>query len=79
MKYQNITLSLPQELLKKVKHIAIDKQTSVSGLLAKTLEEIVQREDAYSKAMARQLATMKKGYNLGSKGKITWKREELHE
>ena len=79
MKYQNITLSLPKEILQKVKHIAIDRQTSVSGLLAKTLEEIVQKEDAYGRAKARQLTTMKKGFDLGIKGKISWKREDLHE
>ncbi|WHE05965.1 hypothetical protein PGH24_07205 [Thermoanaerobacterium thermosaccharolyticum] len=42
-KTQNITLSLPKDLLQKIKHIAINKQTSVSGLLTKTLEEIVKK------------------------------------
>lgn len=29
MQYQNITLSIPKELLRKIKHIAIEKQTSI--------------------------------------------------
>ncbi|MCR4429695.1 MAG: hypothetical protein NUV45_01605 [Tepidanaerobacteraceae bacterium] len=40
MQYQNITLSIPKELLRKIKHIAIEKQMSISALLTKTLEEI---------------------------------------
>ncbi|MDO9533935.1 MAG: CopG family transcriptional regulator [Bacillota bacterium] len=79
MEYQNITLSIPKETLLKVKHIAIDRQTSVSRLLAKTLEEIVQKEETYGKAKARQLESMEKGLNLGLKGTISWKREELHD
>lgn len=79
MEYQNITLSLPKEILRKVKHIAIDRQTSISGLLTKTLYEIVQKEDAYEKAKQRQLEIMKRGFDLGIKGKITWRREDLHE
>jgi len=43
-KMQNITLSLPKDLLQKIKHMAIDKQTSVSGLLTQVLEEIVKRK-----------------------------------
>ncbi|WP_256961436.1 hypothetical protein [Thermoanaerobacterium thermosaccharolyticum] len=49
-KTQNITLSLLKDLLQKIKHIAINKQTSVSGLLTKTLEEIVKKDDLYEKA-----------------------------
>jgi hypothetical protein len=46
--------------------------------LADALEDIVEREKTYSKAKARQQATMKNGFNLGIKGKINWKREDLH-
>lgn len=79
MEYQNVTLSLPKDILRKAKHIAIDRQTSLSGLLAKTLEEIVHQEEAYQQAKQRQLSAMKKGFDLGLKGKRTWARDELHE
>ncbi len=78
MEKQNVTISVPREILKKAKHIAVNRQTSLSRLLAEALEDIVERDDAYEKAKARQLASMKKGFNLGTKGKITWKREDLH-
>lgn len=79
MEYQNITLSLPKELLLKVKHLAVERQTSVSGLLAQTLENLVRQEEAYSHARQRHLQLLERGTNLGTGGRITTKRDELHE
>ena len=47
---QNITLSLPKPVLRKVKILAVERQSSVSALLTGFLEEIVEREDAYAAA-----------------------------
>ena len=76
---QNITLSMPKDILRRVKHIAVERQTSVSGLMVEMLEDLVHREDAYVQARERQLALMKKGFNLGTNGVATWTRDELHE
>ena len=73
MKTQNVTLSLPRALLKKVKIVAAKRETSVSALLAASLEEIVRRDDDYEAAMPRVLARIRKGYNLG-----TWWRSRSH-
>jgi predicted transcriptional regulator len=78
MEKQNVTISIPKDVLKKAKHIALNRQTSLSRLLAETLEEIVEKDDAYGRAKERQLAAMKKGFDLGVKGKMAWKREDLH-
>ncbi|SFQ41947.1 hypothetical protein SAMN05444406_1427 [Caldicoprobacter faecalis] len=78
-KMQNITLLLPKDLLRKVKHIAIDRQTSVSGLLTKMLEEIVRKEDLYEKAKLRNISLLERdNINLGTEGKITWNRDDLY-
>ncbi|AYO31589.1 CopG family transcriptional regulator [Biomaibacter acetigenes] len=79
MQYQNITLSIPKELLKKIKHIAIEKQISISALLTKTLEEIVHKEDSYEKAKKHHLSILETGFELDTCGKINWRREDLHE
>lgn len=79
MEYQNITLSLPKEVLRRVKHIAIEKQTSVSGLLAKILEEMVKKEDLYGQAREHHLAVLKANFDLGTRGNVTWRRGDLHE
>jgi hypothetical protein len=79
MKYQNITLSLPKELLMNIKHIAVDRQTSVSGLLIKTLEDIINNENIYHNARQHHLDILEKGVDLGTNGNIGWKRDELHD
>lgn len=79
MEYQNITLSIPKEILKKVKHIAVEKNTSVSGLLSRHLEDIVARDAAYKKAKANQMEIMEKGFDLIGEEKRSWNREDLHD
>ena len=79
METQNITLALPKELLYKVKRVALERQTSVSGLLTQALAEIVAREDIYVSARQRHLAWLEHGADLGTNGKIGWRREDLHE
>jgi hypothetical protein len=79
MEKQNITLSLPKELLLKVKHIAIDKNTSVSGLLTQTLKEIILRDESYRKARDRQIYMMENGFAMGVAEEKSWKREDLYD
>ena len=76
---QNITLALPKRLLRKVKHLAVERETSVSRLLAETLEELVTRGDAYEEAKRRAIHDLDHPRNLGTFGGITWTRDELHE
>src|SRR3989304_73355 len=79
MEKQNVTLSLPKSLLKKAKTLAVIKDKSLSELLRETLEMIVKEKTGYKRAKERQIALMKKGFNLGTKGHIITSREELHE
>ena len=79
MPNRNITLSLPDQLLRDVKVVAAQKGTSVSALMTAILTELVQRETGYAAARERSLARMKRGFHLGTGGNITWSRDELHE
>ena len=79
METQNITLSLPKDVLLKVKLIAVQRQTSVSGLLTQTLERLVEQEDAYVHARRRHLDWLSHGADLGTDGQISVRRDELHE
>ncbi len=78
MNRQNVTLSLPRSLLKKARMIAVSKEKSLSELLKESLEEKVREATGYRKARQRQLKLLKKGLDLGTKGRITVSREELH-
>jgi hypothetical protein len=79
VEYQNITLSLPKDTtLRRVKHVAIEQNTSVSAVLAKVLEDLLQKEEAYQKARTRHLAVLE-SLDLGTQGVISWERMDIHE
>ena len=76
---QNITLSLPRELLKRAKRVAADRDTSVSALMTEALGRLADEERRYSAARKRALAALRSPQALGTGGRRTWSREELHE
>ena len=78
MAYQNVTLALPKEVLRRAKHIAIERGTSLSGLLTQLLEDLTRRKDKYRKAKERHL-TMLDAFDLATKGNITWTRSDLYD
>jgi len=79
MEMQNITLSLSKRTLKKIKLIAVQRQTSVSGLLTKILDDLVDEETGYSSARRRQLDLLEQGLDLRLGGEGLAQRETLHE
>lgn len=79
MESQNVTLSLPRRLLKRVKRLAADRETSVSALMAEALERLADEESRYASARTRSLAAMRSARSLGTEGRATWTRDELHE
>ncbi|MCA9943957.1 MAG: hypothetical protein KC449_10770 [Anaerolineales bacterium] len=58
---QNVTLSLPQDILRQAKILAIENNTSLSNLLAEALTEIVARSDRYAQAREQHLAWLQRG------------------
>lgn len=79
MERQNITLSLPKDLLQKAKILAVKRNTSLSGLLSEYIARMTDEEEAYQIARGRHRRLLKKGFDFGLKGKIPWRREDLHE
>jgi predicted transcriptional regulator len=79
METQNITLSLPKDVLRKVKLIAVQRNMSVSSLLTQALERLVRQEDAYAQARRRHLQWLEQGADLGTGGQVATSRDELHE
>ncbi len=79
MEKQNVTLSLPKTLLKKAKRLALEEEKSFNELVKQCLEQRLVRSREYASARARQQNLLDSGFNLGTKGKICVKRDELHE
>lgn len=74
---QNVTISLNRQLLKKAKILAAQRETSISGLLAREIESLVSKDEAYERSQRQALALLEKGFHLG--GEILTSRDELHE
>lgn len=79
MERQNITLSLPRDLLISARHLAVERGTSLSGMLAEYLREVVDRDRARRRAQQRLEARLAEGFDLGTRGAAGWTRDELHE
>jgi hypothetical protein len=79
MAQQNVTLSLPAELVREARHLAVDRGLSLSKYLAELLEEQVAARRQYEEARERHLKMLEKGYDLGTHGQITWSRDSLYE
>lgn len=76
---QNVTLAIPKDILRKAKILAVRNNTSLSGLLTQTLVDLVAHQEAYEQARQRNLTLLDRGLDLGTYGKIDWKRDELHD
>ena len=76
---QNLTLALPVDTVRRLKVLAAERGTSISRMLTERLDEILNREDEYERARRRILADLDRGWDLGTNGRITWSRDELHE
>jgi hypothetical protein len=73
----NITLKIDVGLLREVKVMAAQEDTSISALISRHLEGLVSRRKAYDAARRRALARLKQGCDLGWTPPRT--RDELHE
>ena len=78
MEKQNVTLSIPKDLLKQAKIMAASQDKSLSQFIRESLEQKVREEADYSKAQKRQLRLLKKGLELGTKGQVKINRDDLH-
>ena len=76
---QNVTISLPVELVREARHLAVDRGLSLSSFLAALLQEQIEMAHAYRGARERQLKLLERGIPLGTQGSVSWSRDELHE
>jgi Family of unknown function (DUF6364) len=76
----NITLSLDDDLVKEVRKIAVERDTTLTGLVRAYLQELAV-ENAKSGRKRRELEALEESFKLlkVNIGKRTWKREDLHE
>lgn len=76
---RNITLALPRELLRRLKRLAVERDRSVSATVRELIEEAVRADDAYERAYRQWREDVRNARDLGTGGRVTWTRDELHE
>jgi len=74
---QNLTISISQETVRKARILAARRQTSISGLVAEQIENLVGAEEVYERSERSALALLERGFHLG--GLMMVSRDELHE
>jgi hypothetical protein len=76
----NITLTLDDELVKEVRKIAADRDTTLTGLVRAHLEQLAS-ENAKSGRKRRELEALQRSFEKFQfrVGKRTWTRADLHE
>ena len=75
----NVTLSLPEKLLRRFRVFAATRNQSMSSLITVAISDMIERESQTQKARRRFLERIRNAPDRGTKGKIQWTRDELHE
>jgi hypothetical protein len=75
----NVTLSLDHELLKKVRKLAVERDTTLTGLIREHLEKLAADDAAMGRRRRERQALERSFQQFQFKvGKRTWKRADLH-
>ncbi len=76
----NITLSIDDGLVREVRKIAVERDTTLTALVRAHLEQIAT-EHAKSGRKRRELETLQETFDRFqiNMGKRTWKREDLYD
>ncbi|MGA3025333.1 MAG: DUF6364 family protein [Bryobacteraceae bacterium] len=76
----NVTLSLNDDLVKQVRKIAVEQDTTLTGLVRAYLQRLAS-EDVASGRKRRERVALERSFEQHSfkMGKRTWKRADLYE
>jgi hypothetical protein len=75
----NITLSLDEKLVKDVRKIAVEKDTTLTGLIRAHLEDLAAQHAASGRKRREREALERSFSQFRFRvGKKTWKREDLY-
>ena len=72
----NLTLQLDEDVIRRAKVVAAKRGTSVSALVARKLDDLVEQDARYEEAWRRAETLM---HGSTDRGGWSWQRDELHE
>jgi hypothetical protein len=74
----NITMSVDETLLQQARKVALERGTSLSGMVREFLTEITQRDEEKKQIAVRELKKIFKQNSIDLSTK-NWSREDLYE
>lgn len=77
--HRNVTLSLPELLLRRFRVYAAARNESMTRVMAGAIQQLMSDDAGTSRAKRRFLERIRNAPNRGTKGRIRWTRDELHE
>lgn len=79
MEKRNITISLPKPLIRKIKISSATEDKSITAFIEEAVEERLRKNREYNAGQVKHLKILEKGLNLGTKGNIKAKRENIYD
>jgi hypothetical protein len=77
--HQNVTLSLPEPLLRRFRVYAASRNQSMTGLMTEAIRALMDLDAQAASAKRRFLQRIRNAPDRGTGGVIRWTRDELHE
>lgn len=77
--HRNVTLGLPEALLRKFRIYAAARNQSMTSVMAEAIRTLVDEDEKGVKAKRRFLERIRNAPDRGTAGTIGWTRDELHE
>ena len=74
----NLTMAIDDEILKKARKIAIENDTSLTGLIRIYLNDLIQKEELKREIAVMELSSLFES-STARIGNRRWHREDLHE
>lgn len=77
--HRNVTLSLPEPLLRRFRVYAASRNQSMTRVMADAIRKLMTVDAGTARARRRFLERIRNAPDRGTRGRIRWTRDELHE
>ena len=77
--HKNVTLSLPEPLLRRFRIFAAERNQSMTSVMAEAIERMIEADAQSERSKRRFLERIRNAPDRGTGGNITWTRDEIHE
>lgn len=76
---KNVTLSLPEDLLRRFRVYAASHDRSMNELMTRAIQRMLVEGDTWEESQRRFIDGIRNADDLGTNGVLTWTRDEIHE